>query len=98
MPVHRFHSDVLQGHFFTISEAERAFIVSTYPSIWTYEGVAFYAYTTQVVGSLPVHRFWSDLLMSHFFTISEVERAYITATWPDVWTYEGVAWYAYPNP
>jgi len=42
-----------------------------------------------------VYRFWSDSLMSHFFTASAAERDEIIATWPDVWTYEGIAFYVH---
>ena len=44
----------------------------------------------------PVYRFWSGT--SHFYTISEADKAYVIATWPDIWTYEGAAFYAFPTP
>jgi len=42
--VHRFWSPVLSGHFFTISQAERDKLIALYPTIWTYELAAWYAY------------------------------------------------------
>ena len=39
-----------------------------------------------------VHRFWSEQNQSHFYTTSEEERDFISATYEDhVWRYEGVA-------
>jgi hypothetical protein len=96
-PVYRFWSDTYMGHFYTISESEKDFVIATWPDIWTYEGPVYYAYTTQVAGTSPVYRFWSDTYMGHFYTISEADRDYVIATWPDVWTYEGPVFYAYPN-
>jgi hypothetical protein len=98
-PVYRFWSPLHSGHFYTISESEKNSIIATYPSsTWTYEGIGFYAYPagSQPVGTKPVYRFWSPLNSAHFYTISESEKNYVIATYPDsVWTYEGVALYAY---
>jgi hypothetical protein len=43
----------------------------------------------------PVYRFWGT--SSHFYTISEADKAYVIATWPDIWHYEGIAFYAYSS-
>jgi hypothetical protein len=43
----------------------------------------------------PVFRFWSNTFRGHFYTISTEERDYVMARWPQDWTYEGVAFYAY---
>ncbi len=43
----------------------------------------------------PVHRFWSDSLMSHFFTASEAEKENLIATMSQTWRYEGIAFYAH---
>lgn len=32
---------------------------------------------------LPIHRFWSPVSGSHFYTISEEEKSFIIATWPE---------------
>jgi hypothetical protein len=45
MPVYRFWSDQNKAHFYTISSAEKDYIVSHYKSSeWSYEGIKFYAY------------------------------------------------------
>jgi len=98
-PVYRFWSPLVSGHFYTIDEAEKDSVVANYSSdVWTYEGVAFYAYPVgqQPADTLPVYRFWSPLVSHHFYTMDETERDYIIANYSsDVWTYEGIAWYAY---
>jgi hypothetical protein len=96
-PVYRFWSGTSGRHFYTISEAERDFVMATWPHVWAYEGVAYYAHNDDSQpGVAPVYRFWSGTLGSHFYTISEAERDFVMATWPHVWAYEGIAWYAWP--
>jgi hypothetical protein len=97
LPVYRFWSDTFMGHFYTISEIEKNYVIATWPDTWTYEGPVYYAYPTQVSGTSPVYRFWSNTFMGHFYTISETEKNYVIATWPDTWTYEGPVFYAYQN-
>jgi hypothetical protein len=96
-PVYRFWSDKLGGHFYTISEAEKNQIIKDYPKVWTFEGIAFYAWPPDKapVGSKPVYRFWSDTLGHHFYTISEGEKQKLLNQQPKVWTFECVAWYAF---
>jgi len=96
-PVYRFWSPVYSRHFFTISEAEKNYIRTNWPDIWTYESVAWYAFPTEAPGSSPVYRFWSPLYNGHFFTVSEAEKNHIQATWPDIWSYEGIAYYVYSS-
>ncbi|MCF7837805.1 MAG: hypothetical protein K9N49_04175 [Candidatus Marinimicrobia bacterium] len=97
-PIHRFYSPANGTHFFTISEAEKDMIIATWPDIWTYEGIAWYAYPAPAPGTSPIHRFYSPVNRTHFFTVSEVEKDYIIATWPDIWTYEGIAYHANTSP
>jgi hypothetical protein len=96
LPIYRFWSDVYLGHFYTISEYEKNLVIATWPDVWRYEGPKFYAYPNQVTGTLPVYRFWSDTYLGHFYTISETDKNFVIATWPDVWTYEGPVFYTYP--
>ncbi|MBM3126199.1 MAG: hypothetical protein FJZ87_14200 [Chloroflexi bacterium] len=94
-PLYRFWSDPYQGHFFTSSEAERNYFLSM-PHLWTYERIAYYVYNYQAPGSSAVYRFWSDLYKGYFYTISASEKDYVIATWPNVWSYQGIAFYAMP--
>jgi hypothetical protein len=93
--VYRFWSPDNQAHFFTISAAERDLIKNSYPSnVWTYEGVAYYAFSSSGSGRKPLYRFWSPDNEAHFFTTSTVERDQVINNYPDnVWTYEGIAYY-----
>ncbi len=95
--VHRFWSDQFGAHFYVMGDSERDRIAAKYPGIWRYETVAWYAYPTQVAGTEPVHRFWSDQLGKHFYIMGDSERDRIAAKYQGIWRYEAVAWYAYPN-
>lgn len=99
-PVHRFWSPTLEAHFWTISEEEKDLIIKDMSGTWVYEGVVFYAYPSgkQPLGTFPVYRFWSDALKKHFFTIDEEEKDLVLNTFPRVWTFESVAWYAFVQP
>ncbi len=97
VPVYRFFSESLHSYLYTISESEVAKLVNDYPNIWTFQTVAFYVYPegNQPAEAMPVYRFWSDSLGYHFYTIDESERDKLINEYPDIWTYESVAWYAY---
>jgi subtilisin family serine protease len=97
-PVYRFWSDSKQGHFYTISEAEKNLIISKYAdSVWRYEGISYYAYDQKVANTVPVYRFWSDSKQGHFYTVNSAEKDYVIANYDDkIWRYEGVAYYVYP--
>jgi len=98
VPVYRFWSPALSSHFYTISEEEKSALLKDFPDIWTLEGVAFYGFPEgrQPADACPVYRFWSGTMGCHFYTISEAERDNLVSNFPQVWTLEGVAWYAYP--
>lgn len=95
LPVHRFWSDRNRGHFFTISEAEKNNIIANLSSDWSYEGIAYYAFTEQAADTVPLYRFWSNRYSGHFFTIQEAEKNNIVANLSRDWSYEGVAYYVY---
>jgi hypothetical protein len=98
MPVYRFWSSSLSGHFYTMSEDEKDYLIANYPTdVWAYEGIAFYAYPPGVEpkDTAPVYRFWSDRLGSHFYTASESEKDSLINDSAGAWTYEGIAWYAW---
>lgn len=96
-PVYRFWSPRYRGHFFTISEAEKNHIATNLTTDWTYEGIAYYAFTEQLEGTVTLYRFWSSRYRGHFFTISVEEAENIIAKFSRDWRYEGIAYYVYPN-
>jgi hypothetical protein len=95
-PVYRLWSG--QSHFFTIDENEKSSLLAQTSPRWVSEGIAFYAYPEgyELSSTKAVYRFLNTVSGSPFLTINETEaNAVITA--PDsVFTYQGVAFYAYP--
>jgi hypothetical protein len=98
--VHRFWSSTLRAHFYTMNVVEKDEIIRRYPpEVWNYEGIGFCAYK-ESAGSdrIAVHRFWSPLNRSHFYTASEVEMKHVRENYPEsVWTYEGISFYVLPT-
>jgi len=95
-PVYRFWSGSLGTHFYTLSESEKNKLIEEYADVWVFEGAVFYAYTPDEypAWASPVYRFWSPVTQAHFFTLDEAERDWLISEYSDVWTYEGIAWYA----
>ena len=94
-PVYRFclEADSSQ-HFYTIKLAERDKLINNYSGVWTYEGVAFHAFTdSSQPGVAPVYRFWSG--STHFYTMKTTEKDKLLNNYANVWQYEGVAFHAY---
>lgn len=99
VPVYRFRSLVTGKHLFTASESEKDKLVNRDFQLWEYEGIVYYVYKRAVTTDLkPVYRFWSAKLGSHLYTISESEKDNLIDRYTtDVWAYEGIAFYAYPE-
>jgi len=93
VPLYRFWSNRYRGHFFTISESEKDYIVANLSRDWSYEGIAYYVYRDASAGGTPVYRFWSNRYKHHFFTMDEAEKNNIIATLSADWSYEGIAYY-----
>jgi surface protein len=96
-PVYRFWSDRINGHLYTISEADKATLEGRFSNVFRYEGHAWHAFDYQAPGTLPVYRFRAQRTRRIFFTISETERETVIATMSDIWREDGIAWYAYPT-
>lgn len=98
MAVYRFYSEMLNTHFYTIAPSEKNKLIDDHSDVWMYEGIAFFAFPNdyQPGGTSPVYRFWSDRLGYHFYTISESEKNKLINNYSDVWSYEGISWYAIP--
>ncbi len=97
LPVYRFWKASDDTHFFTIKEGERDKLINNYSNVYTYEGIAYYAYAVgqQPVGTLPVYRFWKSANNTHFFTIKESEKDKLINLYFQVYTFEGIGWYSY---
>jgi len=97
LPVYRFWKPSDDTHFFTIKESEKDKLITLFSHVYRYEGIAYYAYTIgqQPVGTLPVYRFWKSADNTHFFTIKESEKDKLVNLYSQVFTFEGIGWYAY---
>ena len=76
-PIYRYYDG--SDHFFTL-------FPGNYPSSSS-EGIAGYASSSNVAGTIPIHRYVNPNNNEHFYT-----KVYFN---PPVYSYEGVAWYAY---
>ncbi len=73
LPVYRFYNKQSGDHFYTISETEKNDVQKNLASIYTYEGIAFYSFTTSFAGSTNIYRFYNIINGDHFYTASETE-------------------------
>ena len=86
-PVHRLWSPVLRQHFYTINPSEKDAVLARSPKDrWTYEGIAFYAFTQgrQPPDTVAVHRLRRERTEYSWEKMGTV---------PINATDEGVAWY-----
>ncbi len=95
--VYRFWSPRFDNaHFFTTSGTEARQIIDT-DANWVYEGTAFSTLTASggqcTSGGQAVHRFYSPVFRSHFYTQNATEKDQIVANDRN-WVYEGVAYCA----
>ena len=95
--VHRYWSSVLNSHFYTISEEERKLINEKWPDIWVYEKSDYYVYPNEQEGLVPVYRFWSEKLGSHFYAKGLTEKKLVEDLWGDVWSYENISYYVFAD-
>ncbi len=59
--------------------------------------MAFYAFPEgdEPPAAMPVHRFWKPADGAHFYTMDEAEMDWLIANYSHLYTYEGIAFYAY---
>ena len=98
--VYRFYSETIKTHLFTMDENEKNVLIGyNQPNVWRYEGVAYCAYKTQTDSEqIPVYRFYSEQLKTHLYSIDSNEKnTLINWNRPDLWRYEGIAYYAYAS-
>jgi hypothetical protein len=87
VPVFRYNKNGNLGeHFYTTNYNELAQGSNTG---YIFEGVAFFAFPTQVSGSEPVYRYYNATVNDHFYTRSAVT--------PGGYSLERIAFYAYPS-
>jgi beta propeller repeat protein len=96
-PVHRFYNFIQGVHFYTANQAEATNVNNNLWWTFRYEGVGYQADLTQDFDMVPVYRFYNFLQGVHFYTTSDIEKAYLEGPGGN-WTfrYESDAFYAYP--
>ncbi|MGV8084347.1 MAG: family 16 glycosylhydrolase [Coriobacteriia bacterium] len=92
-PLYRFYNNRTGSHFYTASVAERDKVISAYPGIFTYEGVAYNVSAANVAGSTPIYRFYNVVNGTHFYTASIDEVNRVIANYSNVYAFEGPAFY-----
>lgn len=95
--VFRFYVESEGRHFYTANEFERDTIINNAAfSAWTYEGVAFSAYSVndKPNGSIAVVRYLNEDTGGHIYSSNEYEQGLLDDS--PLWKNEGVAWYSDP--
>jgi hypothetical protein len=93
VPVYRFLNEDTGVHLYTVSTEERDAVQEL--DNFSFEGEAFYAYETQVDGSIPIYRFLNSTTGAHFYTPSAEERDSVENL--SDFQSEGIAYYALPS-
>ncbi len=93
VPVYRFLNQNTGVHLYTISETERDAVQEL--DNFSFEGEAFFAYESQVEGSIPIYRFFNNTSGAHFYTPSAAERDNVEDNLSEFQS-EGIAYYALP--
>ncbi|MDR0887185.1 MAG: hypothetical protein LBM97_00620, partial [Candidatus Nomurabacteria bacterium] len=78
------------SEFLTTSKTDRDSLLQN--SGYSYNGLAFYAFSEQVPNSIPVYQI--KLANEHFYTQSESEKTYLSNSGN---SYEKIAFYVYPS-
>ncbi len=96
-PVYRFFNRSTGVHFYTISESERIQVQNNLAA-FNFEGIAWYAVnsTNELAGTVPVYRFFRPSNGTHLYTTSVSERDNIINTLRSTYSFEGIAYRAWP--
>jgi hypothetical protein len=92
-PLYRFYNRTNGSHFYTASPDEADHVIATWPTIYQYDGPTYAVTPFPVAGKTPVYRFYNRTNGSHFYTASAAEADHVIATWPNIYTYEGIAFW-----
>ena len=78
-----------------MSADERSSVLATFPQ-FTDEGTAWYAQGVPGGTATAVYRFYNTTTAGHFYTLSELDKAYVLQNIP-TYVLERVAYYAWPT-
>ena len=90
--VHRYFNKDAGTHLYTIDSNERNFVEQEL-NHFNYEGEVFFAYQSEVEGSIPIYRFYNSTTGAHFYTPSAVEKDFVANELTNFQS-EGIAYYA----
>lgn len=79
-------------HFYTGSEAEKNTIITKWPNIYKYEGIAYKVNNQNPANVNPLYRFYNKQNGTHFYTASEAEKNNIIARYGYIYQLDGVAY------
>lgn len=94
VPLFRFFNLRTGSHFYTTSVAERDDVIARYPQLYRYEGIAYPVVGTACAQVHPVYRFYNTRTGTHFYTVSDAEKALVEAQLSEAYHFEGIAYYA----
>jgi photosystem II stability/assembly factor-like uncharacterized protein len=89
----RFYNKKNGSHFYTVSDEEKNMVLQKWSTVFALDGPTYPVSPVQVPGSVPVYRFYNKTNGSHFYTASADERDRVMATWPNVFSLDGPAFY-----
>ena len=93
-PIYRFSHKDTGIPLYTIDNSEKDRILNNEVG-WDFEGEVFYAYESQVEGTIPIYRFLNVTTGAHLFTPFVTEKNSVENN-PNFQS-EGIAYYAFPN-
>jgi hypothetical protein len=74
-PVYQFYNKINGDHFYTADEKEKSNVQKNLKSVYSYEKIAFYAYTTKKSNTSDIYRFYNKTNGDHLYTADELEAA-----------------------
>lgn len=86
-PVYRFYNPGVGTHFYTPNADERDMVIATWPTIFSYEGVAYD--TNPDNNTQPLYRFYNRVNNSHFYTAFAGEQDTVASTLGHIYSYDG---------
>jgi hypothetical protein len=92
-PLYPFYKPSSTSHFYTASLDEANHVLATWPNIYSYDGPPYAVAPAPAAGKIPVYRFYNLRNGSHFYTASLDEANHVILTWPDVYQFEGPAFW-----
>ena len=88
-PVYSFYHPVAKDHAYTINKNDYPYLQNG----WQEGGISFYAYSSQLPGTLPVYSFYHPIAKGHAYAINKNDYPYVQNGWQD----GGIAFYAYAS-